>query len=375
MTAVRAARRLTRLPAELTRAATARLATHGWQEGSHLFVVGDRIGWSIDDDTRQLGATARRLGVPVGDAAWAPHARRQSVFLPSHFSALQPRWLDSTHRLGLAYFHGRPGTEGHPEFDEVLDRLRRAAGRVARVQVTHGEMHDLVVAAGVDPGRVFRIPIGIDIESFPAADPAARSEARRQLDLPAGAFVVGSFVKDGVGWGDGLEPKAVKAPDVLAGALALLREGVPELVVLLTGPARGFVRRELHRLGIAVRQARPLSRSGLGEAYRAVDVTLVASRQEGGPKSALESLASGVPLVSTRVGQVPELTVDGESALHADVDDTEALSAQVLRVYADADLRARLVRQGRRVAERYAYPQLDASWAELFEGFVTRVRA
>jgi glycosyltransferase involved in cell wall biosynthesis len=82
-----------------------------------------------------------------------------------------------------------------------------------------------------------------------------------------------------------------------------------------------------------------------------------------------------VPLVSTRVGQVPELTVDGESALHADVDDVEALASQVRRVAGDSELRSLLAREGRLVAERYAYPQLDTRWAELFDGFVTRVRA
>jgi len=42
-------------------------------------------------------------------------------------------------------------------------------------------------------------------------------------------------------------------------------------------------------------------------------VFVVASRQEGGPKSALESMAAGVPLVSTRVGQVPEIARHGET--------------------------------------------------------------
>ena len=62
---------------------------------------------------------ARRLGYEVAPVRLGPHAQRQAVFLPSHFSALRPRWLDSSHRLGLAYFHGRPGTAGHPEFDEA----------------------------------------------------------------------------------------------------------------------------------------------------------------------------------------------------------------------------------------------------------------
>jgi len=372
MTPGRVVRRLGRLPGSVARATAARVATRQWPPSSRLFVVGDNIGWAIDEEAVELCATAERLGYSLGRVDWAPQVRRQSVFLPSHFSALRSRWLDSTHELGLAYFHGRPGTPGHPEFDDALERLRRHAQRVARIRVSHGEMHELVVAAGVEPGRVFRIPIGIGIDAFPLVEPAARVEARRRLDLPPHAFVVGSFVKDGVGWQDGLEPKAVKAPDVLVAVLQRVRERVPELVVLLTGPARGFVRRELDRLGVATRHVRPVSTSGLAEAYRVADVTLVASRQEGGPKSALESLASGVPLVSTRVGQVPELTTDGVTALHADVDDVETLAGQVLRLHEDAELGMRLAREGRPIAERYAYSRLDELWAPLLDGFVRR---
>src|SRR5204863_5232833 len=127
-------------------------------------------GWSIDDDRSRLTATARRLGYVVAPTGWARHARRQAVFNHDHFGALQPRWLDSSHRLGLSYFHGRPGTPGYPEFDRAYEALRANASRVDRVQVTHDEMRELVVEAGVPGERVFKIPIGVDLEHFPSGE-------------------------------------------------------------------------------------------------------------------------------------------------------------------------------------------------------------
>ena len=365
-----AAGRLVRAPAAAARRLAVAAGTRGWPPSSRLFVVGDRSGWSIDDDVVHVSAAARRLGFEVGPAPWAPYARRQSVFLPSHFSALSPRWLGSSHRLGLAYFHGRPGTAGHPEFDTALETLRRHAQRVQRVQVTHAEMQELVVTAGVDPGRVFRIPIGIDLELFPPRDGESLIAARRSLGLGRDAFVVGSFQKDGVGWGEGLQPKPVKGPDVLVAVLERVYERVPELVVLLTGPARGYVRAGLERRGIPYRHVRIDTRSGLAGAYHALDAYLVASRQEGGPKSVLESLATGVPLVSTRVGQAPEIVEDDRTGLLADVDDVEALAGLVVRVHEDAGLASRLGEAGRKTARAYAYPMLDPRWAELLAGFV-----
>ncbi len=344
-----------------------------WPEHSRLFTLGDRGGWSVEEDAAHLAAAARRLGFDVGPARWAPFAERQSVFLTSHFEALSARWLDSSHRLATAYLHGRPGTPGVPEFDECFETLRRRRDRIARIQVTHDEMHELVLAAGISSERVFRIPIGIDLENFLLGDAELHARVRVGLGLPRSAFVVGSFQKDGVGWGEGLEPKLVKGPDVLVSALELLRADAPELHILLTGPARGFVRRELERLGIPYRHVRARTRAELARAYHALDVYIVSSRQEGGPKAVLEAMAAGVPIVSTRVGQAPEIVMDGENGLLCDVEDAETLAASAARLRAGAGLAASFRAAGRATAEEYAHERLDPLWGALLEGFVARV--
>jgi glycosyltransferase involved in cell wall biosynthesis len=330
---------------------------------SKLYVVGDRLGWSIDDDRARLTATARRLGYDVGSNRLLRFARHQAVFQHNHFNALQPKWLESSHRLGLSYFHGRPGTDGYPEFDRAYETLRDNASRVDRVQVTHEEMRELVVGAGVPHDRVFKIPIGIDLEHFPLR--AARSGP---------GFVIGSFLKDGVGMAEGLEPKLLKGPDTLVAVVGQLREAIPDLSVLLTGPARGYVRSELKRLGVAHEHRLLSSRDELARAYAAVDVCLVTSRQEGGPKAVLEAMASGVPVVSTRVGQAAELVADSENGLLADVDDVDSLVAAVERVHGDSALRERMRAAGRATAEEHAEDRLDPLWAQLLEGFVSRAQ-
>jgi len=362
--------RLATRPARAVARGVVGARTRRWAPYTHLFVLGDGGGWSLDEDAGHLAGTARRLGHPVAPPSWSRFCGRQAVFHTSHFTATHPRWLETTHRLGTAWFHGRPGTPGHPAFDTAFEALRRHVHLFRAVQVTHAEMHELVVAAGVKPERVFRIPIGIDIEHFPCADAGARARAREELGLPGSAFVVGSFQKDGVGWGAGLEPKLVKGPDVLVAVLAALRRDAPELQVLLTGPARGYVRSELERLGIPHRHLLAGSRPELARAYHALDAYVVTSRQEGGPKSVLEALATGAPLVSTRVGQAQEIVTDGADGLLADIDDVEALTAAAARIRDDPELAAALRERGRRTAELYAYELLDSRWAPLLAGLL-----
>lgn len=359
-------------PARLAARGLVRARTSGWPEHSRLFALGDRSGWSVEEDAGHLAATAQRLGYAVGPPRWAPFAERQSVFHASHFEALAPRWLASSHRLSTAYLHGRPGTPGSPEFDESFETLQRHPDRIERIQVTHAEMHELVLSAGVDPARVFRIPIGIDLESFPRVSANSRSATRSALGLDEGAFVVGSFQKDGVGWGEGLEPKLVKGPDVLVVALEVVRAEVPELVVLLTGPARGYVRKELERCGIRYRHVLAGSRAELCRAYHALDVYVVPARQEGGPKGVLEAMAAGVPLVSTKVGQAVDLVEDGRNGFLADVEDADAIAGAVLRLRHDGGAARALTEAGRATAEEYAHERLDPLWERLLDGFVVR---
>jgi glycosyltransferase involved in cell wall biosynthesis len=367
-----AARRAATPPARLVLRGLVGARTRGWAPCSRLFVVGDGGGWSLDEDAKHLTAAAYRLGVLTGPPAWARFAHEQAVFHTSHFAAVHPRALATTHRLATSWFHGRPGTPGYPAFDDAYEALRRHARLFWRVQVTHAEMHDLVLEAGVEPDRVFRIPIGIDLEHFALGGPAERARARAALELPVSAFVVGSFHKDGDGWGEGLQPKLVKGPDVLVAALEALVRDVPELWVLLTGPARGYVRRRLEELGVPYRHVLAASREELAGAYHALDAYVVPSRQEGGPKAVLESMATGVPLVTTRVGQAQELVADGVNGLLVDVEDADGLATAVLRVHRDPSLVASLRRAGRSTAESYAYERLDPLWAGFFEGFVGR---
>jgi glycosyltransferase involved in cell wall biosynthesis len=230
-------------------------------------------------------------------------------------------------------------------------------------------MHDLVLEAGVAPERVFRIPIGIDLERFPLRRPGDREAARAQLGLPSEAFLVGSFQKDGVGWGEGLEPKLIKGPDILVEAVSAARRAVPELHVLLTGPARGYVRRELERLGVPHVHLDLPGRDALSRAYHALDAYVVSSRQEGGPKGPLEAMASGVPVVSTRVGEIQELIRPGEGLL-VDVDDAVGLAGGLIAIAEGAGDATPAAARAR--VETVAHGALDPLWAELLDGFVAR---
>jgi glycosyltransferase involved in cell wall biosynthesis len=347
-----------------------RFASSTWKPYSRLILAGDNAGWVLDWEMREIGRIAGKLGIRLLDSRWRDISVHQALFLADQFFLLNDRWLAMPHRIGFAYFHGLPN-QGEAAFDQVYTSLRKHHERIARIQASHTEMKEAIYQTGIDPAKVFQIPIGVNLDFFPLASKAARQSAREKFSIPQSAFVIGSFQKDGVGWGEGLEPKLIKGPDVFLAAIRELKTRIPELYVALSGPARGYVRAGLEAMQVPYRHVYLDSYPEIGELFRALDLYLVTSRQEGGPKAVLESMASGIPIVSTRVGQASDLIQHGQNGWLVEAGESQAIAECALKVYGfgEAALASILLR-GRATAEANSYAAQLPLWAKFMEGFV-----
>jgi glycosyltransferase involved in cell wall biosynthesis len=81
----------------------------------------------------------------------------------------------------------------------------------------------------------------------------------------------------------------------------------------------------------------------------------------------LEAWASGVPVVSTNVGGVPFLVEEGVTGLLVPPSQPEALANAVLRLLDAPGLRASLVDQGLREAQRYTWAQVSPLLLDVYE--------
>jgi glycosyltransferase involved in cell wall biosynthesis len=350
--------------------ASVRARAARWGQYTRLFPVAYSRGWVTQEEARAVAHVARRLGIPVGPPRWVGHVRHQCVFHFDQFSLLREPWMPPQNRLGVAYYHGLPGTPGYPEFDEAYRVLSRHHATIVRVRVANREMQHVVLEAGVEADKVFLIPIGVEAGLFRRPSQEERQAARAELGVPQDAFVVGSLQKDGVGWSEGNEPKLIKGPDVLCAALAAFHRTASDLFVLVTGPARGYVKACLERAGIPYRHVMFDDYERLGAAYFALDACVISSRQEGGPKALLESMAAGVPVVSTRTGQAADLIRDGENGWLVDTEDAEGLAAGLERVRAGGDDIERVRDAAAVTADRNTYDAQLPLWRRFFDGYV-----
>lgn len=154
-------------------------------------------------------------------------------------------------------------------------------------------------------------------------------------------------------------------------AFAQVRKACPaaRLVIAGTGPEEAALRALATELGIAaqVEFAGRLDRDAMAALLRRCSVSLNPSRADNMPNSVLEALASGVPVVSTAVGGVPYMVVDGRTALLVPAGDALAMAAAMLRVLTDRALASRLREAGLREVQRYTWVQVAPLLGRVYE--------
>ncbi len=334
---------------------------------SQLYLVTDDANWVLKQEMQEVAGIAGQLGIRNRVVTGVNRVPRQATFHSSqHILIRNDLTRLAGSRIGLAYFHGLPAT-GNDAFDRCYEQLCRHHKTIDRVQVSHTQMRDVILESGISPDKVHLIRIAINTDHFPFQTPQSKRAARDDLGLPQSAVIVGSFQKDGNGWGEGLEPKRIKGPDVLCDALTILKQRVPELHVLLTGPARGYVKRRLDQVNIPYTHRYPRRYSQVGRFYQALDAYMVASRQEGGPKAIFEAMSSGVPIISTRVGQAMDVVEHGVNGSMVESEDAQGL-AHWTHVAVSGQHDAMLA-AGRTTALRNTYHSQVPLWAKLFNGF------
>jgi colanic acid/amylovoran biosynthesis glycosyltransferase len=154
---------------------------------------------------------------------------------------------------------------------------------------------------------------------------------------------------------------AKKGLDATVAAFAEVLKTFPKarLTLIGEGPERGNLTRQIDALGIGSQVqftgfiSEDAVRAHMNEAHVFVhpSCTSADGNREGVPNSMLEAMASGLPVVATRHGGIPEAVTEGEAGYLVAEKDAKGLAAAVLMILKDQDLRHRLSEGARRSVE------------------------
>lgn len=109
--------------------------------------------------------------------------------------------------------------------------------------------------------------------------------------------------------------------------------------------------------------------------YASADCMVNSSTVDNMPISILEAFASGVPVVSTCAGGIPDMVEHGVSGLLVPIGDDQAMAQEVLRILQKPTIAASLRQAGLVEAEKYAWPQVRAKWLDAYVRSATPGRA
>ena len=235
-------------------------------------------------------------------------------------------------------------------------RMARVSDRL--IGVSAATVNDLV-RLGVAPREKFEvIPLGLDLEPFLSLNSSSGDGFREELGvLPSDVL----FVYVG-------RIAPIKRLDLMLRALSEARKHSSQLRLALVGDGESRIALEAlaKQLGIE-RVAHFLGyRRDLPEIAAAADVGVVSSDNEGTPVSLIQMAAAARPLISTRVGGVPDV-VTKTNGITVPPGDYRALGKAFVTLAREPELRSQMGRSAREhVRDRYSATRLLADVDALY---------
>lgn len=219
---------------------------------------------------------------------------------------------------------------------------------------------------GVSKNKSCLLANGIDAEKF---HPRGNVEPNPALPFGDDDIVIGTVgrVQD------------VKDHASLVDAFVLLRERLPELssrlrlAIIGDGPLLPSIREKVAKAGLNDVVWLPGARTDVADILPHLTIFAMSSIAEGTPGSALEAMASGLPVVGTRVGGIPEVIEDGVTGAVVPPSNPDMLATALARYVGDADLIDKHGAAGReRVLRKYSMTGMMSAYMSLYDTLCER---
>jgi UDP-glucose:(heptosyl)LPS alpha-1,3-glucosyltransferase len=212
--------------------------------------------------------------------------------------------------------------------------------------------------------RVVVIPNGVDLDRFRPPTPGQRRAGRAALGLGdeerVAVFIGHEFDRKGLSF-------AIRGLPFAEGVLLLIIGGSDDIIAAANAEAQA--------VGVGDRVLFLGPRYNLRSFLAASDLFVLPSAYEANALVVLEALASGLPVVTTRVGFAPEVVVDGENGFLVERDPRQVGERlQQLAELPDEEL-AEWRRRARASVEPYSWREIARRYLDLAEELAAERRA
>lgn len=267
-------------------------------------------------------------------------------------------------RAGVPVVLSALHSTGLPDHVERPNRLlaRWTDGFIA-VADSHGRY--LAEAEGCPEDKVFVVPNGVNVDRFAPQPPD--QALQRELGLIEGQPVATIVAA--------LRPEKNHA--LFLKAAAEVRDSMPDARFLIVGD--GPCRAELEALTASLKLQDTVRflgvRSDVAQLLSLSNVAVLTSKMEANPVSLLEAMATGTPVIATRVGSIPETVIDGRCGFLVPPDDVESLARRIEVLFSDPLLAESIGQQAREhVVANWSLDRMVQGYEDLITRLYRRKR-
>jgi glycosyltransferase involved in cell wall biosynthesis len=157
--------------------------------------------------------------------------------------------------------------------------------------------------------------------------------------------------------------------DVVLKAFAIVQKRFPQAVLKVAGD--GPCRDALHRLAAELKLRNveflgAVEHEQMAALYNETDCFLNGSRIDNQPLSIIEAFASGLPVVTTNAGGIPDMVTDGVTGMVVEMDDYESLASGAIELIQNPDIAARIVAEARKQCRQYTWEAVRNQWLTVY---------
>jgi len=321
-----------------------------------LILIPDKKDWVVTNIIKNLSKELKKQSIiSTFIAKSASRLKNKTIHLSPIFTAIKeiPN-IDKSNKVVVSWFH----VNNLPIEREYADIIIK---NNILVHTTCTNTKKDLLKLKISEEKIKVVPLGIDNNIFKPTN--NKKKAKEKLNLPKNKIIIGSFQKDGEGWEEGNEPKLIKGPDIFCDVIEKLSKKYP-IHILLTGPARGYVKNRLTKTGISFTHHYLKNYNNIVKYYHALDLYIITSRLEGGPMAILECWATSTPIVSTKVGLVTDIATDNQNILLTNIEDANKITEQTEKIITNQKLSEELTRNALQEISKYSWSTMSKRYYE-----------
>jgi glycosyltransferase involved in cell wall biosynthesis len=310
---------------------------------SHLIPCKGQIDRSVIASIRELAA---RTNAEIVHA----HGYKADIYVylalrrsKIPFVSTCHNWIDSKLLVSLYGMADRLVLRNYPAVIAVSDEVRQ---RLLKARVREDKIH--------------LVRNGIDLRPFDGALPSLRRGPAS--DHPPMVGFIGRLSSE-------------KGADLFlsAAAMILIEHPSTRFVVVGEGPDRDKLESLIDELKLRGSVSMLGRRDDMPSVYASLDIMVSSSRQEGLPMAILEGMASSLPLIATRVGDVPTVVLDGQTGVVVPPENAALLASAIVSLLRNPAQRKRLGAAARKLIEdEFSAKRMTADYLRVYNEALSR---